>query len=368
MSFPMSIRSASILRGRRHDRASALHAPSSRRQSCLPDRPPPLLWSPRRPARQPWTCSARRPADRALYFLVEARSPWEIAVPHGAALAPVVLPRAQHVIAYHAVDRRRVLRPDRRGPRGRIETGVRARVSAAETPMSCPSARPGRRPGRGRSPRLHQEDVRRPASLRRRRGRWRPGVAPSRVRLRAATGPSTPCSARCPTSSTFGPLGCRPATRCASSSISPSRSRGSGAPGVNASGPAERADVRRGSATSGRAVRRLASGWRAGLRDDIVGRALGLLHERPVHPWTLHGLAREVGLSRSALAITNLATSWALSPMQYLTLVMLQLTRHSAWPMATAQGLRGGARRRPRFRGGVQPRVSRRAAGGPAGR
>lgn len=44
-----------------------------------------------------------------------------------------------------------------------------------------------------------------------------------------------------------------------------------------------------------------ATGWLAGLRDRFVGKALSLLHERPAHAWTVDDLAREVGLSRSAL-------------------------------------------------------------------
>jgi AraC-like DNA-binding protein len=44
------------------------------------------------------------------------------------------------------------------------------------------------------------------------------------------------------------------------------------------------------------------AGWLAGLRDPAVGRALTLLHERPAGSWTLEALARDVGLSRSALA------------------------------------------------------------------
>lgn len=43
------------------------------------------------------------------------------------------------------------------------------------------------------------------------------------------------------------------------------------------------------------------SGWLAALRDEHVGRAIALLHERPAEPWTLDRLGREVGLSRSAL-------------------------------------------------------------------
>ena len=44
------------------------------------------------------------------------------------------------------------------------------------------------------------------------------------------------------------------------------------------------------------------TGWLAGLRDRTVGRALALLHERPGEPWTLEKLAKDVGLSRSSLA------------------------------------------------------------------
>ncbi len=60
------------------------------------------------------------------------------------------------------------------------------------------------------------------------------------------------------------------------------------------------------------------TGWLAGLRDDVVGRVLRLLHSRPGYPWTLEELARESASSRS-----NLAKQFALlvgqPPMQYLT-------------------------------------------------
>jgi AraC-like DNA-binding protein len=59
-------------------------------------------------------------------------------------------------------------------------------------------------------------------------------------------------------------------------------------------------------------------GWLAGLRDHAVGRALTLLHERPGADWTLESLAKDVGLSRSALAerFTHFVGE---PPMQYLT-------------------------------------------------
>jgi AraC-like DNA-binding protein len=44
------------------------------------------------------------------------------------------------------------------------------------------------------------------------------------------------------------------------------------------------------------------TGWLAGLRDEVVGRVLEMLHTRPGHPWTLDELAREAASSRSSLA------------------------------------------------------------------
>jgi AraC-like DNA-binding protein len=44
------------------------------------------------------------------------------------------------------------------------------------------------------------------------------------------------------------------------------------------------------------------TGWLAGLRDRFVARALALLHRDFAREWTVDDLAREVGLSRSALA------------------------------------------------------------------
>lgn len=43
------------------------------------------------------------------------------------------------------------------------------------------------------------------------------------------------------------------------------------------------------------------TGWLAGLRDRVVGKALSALHRDPANGWTLESLAREVGASRSVL-------------------------------------------------------------------
>jgi AraC-like DNA-binding protein len=66
------------------------------------------------------------------------------------------------------------------------------------------------------------------------------------------------------------------------------------------------------------------TGWLAGLSDTLVGRSLSLLHARPGSAWTLDGLAREAGTSRSVLAerFTRLV---GMPPMQYLARWRMQL-------------------------------------------
>ena len=66
------------------------------------------------------------------------------------------------------------------------------------------------------------------------------------------------------------------------------------------------------------------AGWLAGLREPFIGRALAALHASPARDWTLESLAREVALSRSALAerFTELVGQ---PPMQYLTSWRMQL-------------------------------------------
>jgi len=70
------------------------------------------------------------------------------------------------------------------------------------------------------------------------------------------------------------------------------------------------------------------TGWLAGLRDPYVGRALAVLHERPTHDWSLDELAREAALSRSALA-DRFGRLVGKPPMMYL----------AQWRMQIAAGL-----------------------------
>jgi len=66
------------------------------------------------------------------------------------------------------------------------------------------------------------------------------------------------------------------------------------------------------------------TGWLAGMRDQGIGRALALLHERPARPWTLETLSAEAGLSRSSLH-ERFVHFIGQPPMQYLTRWRMQL-------------------------------------------
>ncbi len=70
------------------------------------------------------------------------------------------------------------------------------------------------------------------------------------------------------------------------------------------------------------------TGWLAGVRDRVVGRALELMHARPAHPWTVETLAGECNISRSVLA-KRFTHYVGQSPIHYLT----------RWRMALAAGM-----------------------------
>jgi AraC-like DNA-binding protein len=78
------------------------------------------------------------------------------------------------------------------------------------------------------------------------------------------------------------------------------------------------------------------TGWLAGARDPVVGRSLVLLHRRAQHPWTIAELAKEVGLSRSALA-ERFTRYLSEPPMAYLMRWRLQLAARAL--AATSRGV-----------------------------
>jgi AraC-like DNA-binding protein len=95
------------------------------------------------------------------------------------------------------------------------------------------------------------------------------------------------------------------------------------------------------------------TGWLAGLRDSLVGRALTLLHGRPTHAWTLEELASEAGASRSVLAdrFTNLVGH---PPIQYLTQWRMQMAADGSRRLDRICRLRGRLRIGSRIQPGVQ--------------
>jgi AraC-like DNA-binding protein len=86
------------------------------------------------------------------------------------------------------------------------------------------------------------------------------------------------------------------------------------------------------------------TGWLAGARDPLVGKALSHLHNDPAHPWTVAELAHQTGLSRTRLA-ERFTHFLGESPMAYLAkwrlklgAEMLDSTENSVAEIAEAVG------------------------------
>jgi AraC-like DNA-binding protein len=79
-------------------------------------------------------------------------------------------------------------------------------------------------------------------------------------------------------------------------------------------------------------------GWLAGARDPVVGKSLAILHSRVDHPWTIAELAKEVGMSRTAL-VERFDRYLSEPPMAYLTRWRLQLAARTltSTPRSVAQ-------------------------------
>ena len=262
----------------------------------------------------------------ALFFRVDATSPWVIEMPDTAALASVTLPRAHHVISYHVVTRGAC-------SGALLGGGEAVRLQAGDVlvfPHGDPyvmSIAPGTRGGpspadvlafmsemaAGRLPFVVAEGGGGPQELGLVCGFLgcdvRPfnpllGALPRLLHVRDAFAPGDP-------------LG-----RLIDFAVAESHEPRPGGECVR---------LRLSELMFVEVVRRYLAGlsaeqtgWLAGLRDRVVGRALALLHERPGEAWTLEKLAREVGLSRSALAerFTHFVGE---PPVQYLTRWRMQV-------------------------------------------
>jgi AraC-like DNA-binding protein len=65
-------------------------------------------------------------------------------------------------------------------------------------------------------------------------------------------------------------------------------------------------------------------GWPAALRDPYIARSLAMFHANIARPWTVEELAREVGLSRSAVA-GRFVRLIGVAPMRYLSFCRMQV-------------------------------------------
>lgn len=111
-----------------------------------------------------------------------------------------------------------------------------------------------------------------------------------------------------------------------------------------------------------------ATGWLAGLRDPLVGRALQALHHEPCRHWSVDELALAIASSRSTLAERFRAVIGE-PPMHYLTRLRMQLatrrldeSRHSVARIADEVGYESSAAFQRAFKRcfGVPPATWRR--------
>jgi len=260
-----------------------------------------------------------------VFFRVEATSPWVIEVPDTAALAAVTLPRAQHVISYHVVTRGACWGTVLDGASVRLEEGdVLVFPHGDAYVMSiAPGMRGGPKPAEvlafmremvmGRLPFAVAEGGGGPEQLGLVCGFLGCDVHPFNPLLTAL--PSLLHVRRA--FAAGDPLG-----RLIDFAIVESQERRAGGECVR---------LRLSELMFVEVVRRYLAGlpveqtgWLAGLRDRAVGRALSFLHERPGDDWTLEKLAKDVGLSRSALAerFTHFVGD---PPMQYLARWRMQV-------------------------------------------
>jgi len=261
----------------------------------------------------------------ALFFPLEASSPWADEIPSAAVLARAVLRGAQHVVSYHIVTSGACWATLRDGPTVHLHAGDILVIPHGE-PYVMSSA----------------PDLRSDASADAVLSFFREMAtgSPPSVMVEGGGGPER-------THLVCGFLGCdlrpfnpllktlprivhleRPAAahdhleHLIEFALAESRERRSGAKCVL---------LRLSEVLFVEVVRRYLdglvadqAGWLAGLQDPIVGHALALLHDRPAEAWTLERLARQVGVSRSALA-DRFTTLVGQPPMRYLGHWRMQL-------------------------------------------
>lgn len=262
----------------------------------------------------------------AVFHLVEASFPWGVEVPRASDYAPIILPRAQHLVSYHIILKGSGWVELAGAAPSRFEAGD-ILVLAHGAPYSLLST-PGQPPEYDRAATV--------AFFR----EWMAGRLPFVTR----EGGGRPGGA----DYICGFLGCdmRPFNPLLATLPRLLRVRWSGPGGNDLLG--RLIDLALADASlprmGGESVRlglselifieviRLSlqslpaqeTGWLSGLKDPLIGKVLTLIHASPAQPWTLAGLAREAGMSRSALA-ARFAQLTGQAPMRYLTLWRMQI-------------------------------------------
>jgi AraC-like DNA-binding protein len=261
----------------------------------------------------------------ALFFLVDARTPWVAEAPASSDLAPAILPHAQHVVSYHVVTAGDCWCESPGHAAMHLETGdvlVVPHGDAYQLASAC-----GLRTG------WSLEDGM----------AWFRAMAGGQLPFVVTEGGSGPDQLRL----VCGFLGCDALPFNPVLSALPAlmkvRMAGDSAGRLNALlefAVAESIGARAGSRSVLLRIAELVfvevlrsyltsasshgAGWLSGLRDPIVARALAGLHAHPGRAWTLPDLAREAGASRTVLAerFTSLV---GYPPMLYLTRWRIQL-------------------------------------------
>ena len=261
----------------------------------------------------------------ALFFLVDASTPWAAEAPATAVLAPAILPRVQHVVSYHLVTRGACWceiagRPPVPLVAGDViviphgdayglssEPGLRSGLTLDETLGWF------RQMSAGRLPLVVDEGGGGPGRI---------GVVCGFLGCDAL--PFNPVLATLP-ELVHVPLpraGPDRVSALIELAVAEARDQRAGGRSVL---------LRIGELMFVEVVRRYLSsvtadegGWLAGLRDPVVGRALASLHETPARSWTIDELAREAGASRSVL-IERFTGLVGRPPMHYLAAWRIQL-------------------------------------------